>query len=141
MELLLIRNHKANNFTFGTLFINDQFECYTLEDPVRQVFGRPVSEWKIKAETAIPIGRYELIINLSVRFGIRLPLLLKVDGFEGIRIHKGNKTINTEGCILVGDKFSLGDQFLASSKAAFDRLMLKLESTLAKGEKVYITIA
>jgi hypothetical protein len=42
-------------------------------------------------ETAIPAGRYRVIINRSERFGRMLPRLLEVPGFDGILIHPGTR--------------------------------------------------
>src|ERR1700748_794173 len=68
--------------TIGELWLNDWMECYTLEDCVRKE--------KIPKITAIPAGRYEVIVNFSNRFQRQLPLLLGVKNFEGVRIHPGN---------------------------------------------------
>lgn len=129
MELRLERTDQAADSTMGELSVDGQFECYTLEDTVRPV--------KIKGKTAIPAGRYQVIINQSQRFGRRLPLLLDVPDFEGVRIHPGNTAADTEGCILVGDTKSEG--FVGQSKAAFARLFDKLE-TAARTEKIFIDI-
>jgi hypothetical protein len=129
MELRLERTDQAADSTMGELSVDGQFECYTLEDTVRPV--------KIKGKTAIPAGRYQVIINQSQRFGRRLPLLLDVPDFEGVRIHPGNTAADTEGCILVGDTKSEG--FVVQSKAAFERLFDKLE-TAARTEKIFIDI-
>jgi hypothetical protein len=141
MELLLIRNYKGLTATLGSLYINDQFECYTLEDVVRQVHGKPVKDWKIKEHTAIPTGRYEVVITFSNRFKCDMPLLLNVEGFEGIRIHPGNTHENTEGCILVGNKRDTDAESVLESRVAYNALLAKLKETLGKGEKVYITVA
>jgi hypothetical protein len=103
--------------TMGKLYINDKFECYTLEDTVRNE--------KIPAKTAIPKGKYKVILNMSKRFKRKMPLLLNVSLFEGIRIHSGNTENDTEGCILVGQ--SRGFKGLSMSRAAFQQLMTKLE--------------
>ena len=82
--------------TIGEMFIDGVFHCHTLEDVVRpdgvKVFG----------QTAIPKGKYEVVINHSNHFNKDLPELLKVPMFDGIRIHGGNTDADTEGCILVG---------------------------------------
>jgi len=130
MELQVKRTDFTDNSTIGELSVNGQFECYTLEDKVRPV--------KIAGKTAIPAGRYEVIIDLSQRFGRLLPLLLNVPDFEGVRIHPGNTAANTEGCILVGDEKS--QDLVGKSRAAFDRLFAKL-SAAAEKEKIYLEIS
>ncbi len=127
MDLLLIRETMSSTTTIGSLFIDDVFECFTLEDVVRRV--------KIPGITAIPAGTYEVVIDVSKRLG-RTPRLLNVPNFTGIRIHKGNKEGDTNGCILVGQTRSA--DFIGKSKLAFDRLMPKLEAGVADGK---LTIA
>lgn len=129
MKLQLVRTERSGNSTIGELSVDGQFECYTLED-----LERPV---KIKGETAIPVGHYEVIINQSQRFGRLLPLLLNVPEFEGVRIHPGNTAADTEGCILVGE--TKGEASIGQSRAAFQQLFDKLEIAL-KTEKVFIEI-
>jgi hypothetical protein len=55
---------------------------------------------KIPGQTAISCGRYELVLNMSQRFGRILPEVLNVPNFSGVRLHGGNTTANTEGCCL-----------------------------------------
>ena len=129
MELQLVRTERSGNSTIGELSVDGQFECYTLED-----LERPV---KIKGETAIPVGRYEVIINLSQRFGRPLPLLLNVPEFEGVRIHPGNTAADTEGCILVG--VTKGEASIGQRRVAFEQLFDKLKTALG-AEKVFIDI-
>lgn len=129
MDVKIIRDKLTAKSTTGTLSIDGTFECFTLEDAVRPV--------KIKGLTAIPYGTYELIISWSARFSRRLPLLLGVPNFDGIRIHAGNTDADTDGCILVGqtrDKDRIG-----RSKAAFTALFEKLESA-AKKQKIFVSI-
>ena len=129
MELNLKRIHKTANSTIGELSINGKFECYILEDIEREV--------KIKGKTAIPKGRFEIVITFSNRFKKPLPLLLNVPNFEGIRIHTGNTAKDTEGCLITGK--TRGEDIVGNSRLAFESLFSKL--TLAtKKEKVFITI-
>lgn len=116
MKLKLIREPSTETTTIGSLYIDDIFECYTLEDMVRDT--------KIKYKTAIPFGTYQVVITWSPRFKRQMPLLVNVPGFDGIRIHPGNTHENTAGCLLVGDEV-VGEALL-DSKTAFDRLYAKL---------------
>jgi hypothetical protein len=107
--------------TIGQLYVDGLPECYTLEDTVR-----PHGE-KVPGKTAIPEGEYRVIITESQRFGRRLPILLDVPNFSGIRIHAGNTMDDTEGCILVGE--TRGHNCIGCSRAALEKLMAKLESS------------
>ena len=124
LELVLVRDIKTNKSTIGKLYISGKLQCFTLED-----IERPV---KIMHETCIPKGTYKVILNVSNRFKKLMPLLLGVDGFEGIRIHAGNTDKHTSGCILVGQTF--GIDFIGKSREAFEELMEMLEAQIeAKG--------
>ena len=52
---------------------------------------------KIPGHTAIPEGTYHVFITMSQKFKKWLPYLMGVPGFEGIRIHAGNKAEDTPG--------------------------------------------
>ena len=69
MKLTLMRQPSEAGATVGKLFIDGAFVCWTLEDEIREVEGRPVSEWKIKGATAIPAGQYRVTLEPSARFG------------------------------------------------------------------------
>jgi hypothetical protein len=129
MDLRVKRSEFSEESTIGELSVDGQFECYTLEDKVRSV--------KIMGKTAIPAGRYEVVINFSQRFQKPLPLLLNVPNFEGVRIHPGNVATNTEGCILVGE--TKIENFVGQSRVAFNRLFQKMKAA-AKTEKIFIEI-
>lgn len=136
MLLEIKRFEYGTTFTIGKLYINGEFHCYTLEDRVREVKGVPVVVWKIPGETAIPKGTYKLILDFSNRFQKTLPHILNVPGYEGVRIHSGNTSKDTEGCILVGKTWNGGD-FVGGSRAAFDPLLQRLA---ASPEEVQIRI-
>ena len=81
-------------------------------------------------------------LTASPRFKRVLPLLIDVPGFDGIRIHPGNTDKDTEGCLLVGERITIqqGIPFLLNSRAAFDRLMPKLEDAVKRGERIEIEV-
>lgn len=116
MKLRLVREESSNTTTFGNLYVDNVWECWTLEDAVR--------DEKIYGSTAIPFGTYRVVVTWSPRFKRQLPLLIGVPGFDGIRIHPGNTHKDTEGCLLVGEE-KQGETILNSRKA-FDKLYNKL---------------
>ena len=131
MELLLKRQPSVDGCTPGALFVDGTFEVFTLEDVVR-------SGPKLAHETAIPPGRYGVIVTHSNRFGRMLPLVLDVPGFTGIRIHPGNTAGDTSGCILVG--LSRQHDSIASSRLAMASLQPKIAGAIARNEGVFLTI-
>jgi len=142
MELLLARTTRTEESTIGLLSINGAFQCYTLEDVDRHITQGThidtIKERKVYGKTAIPSGRYEVAMTFSNRFKQYMPLLLNVPGFEGVRIHPGNKAADTEGCILLGE--TKAENFIGASKAAYSKFLTKLKA-VEKTEKVFITIA
>ena len=138
MTLRLTRSHSQDHATFGTLFVDDELECLTLEDEIRERPGVPVERWKVAGQTAIPAGRYPVSLTMSRRFGCVLPLLHNVPGFSGIRIHTGNVIDDTDGCILVGRK-RCGTR-IAESRIAFRMLMTELERATANGDPLDLDI-
>ena len=135
MELTLQRIYKDEDYTIGELYINGVFLCSTLEDKVRTL---DTIEDKIYGETAIPEGRYEVILSYSKRFNKILPELLNVPFFKGIRIHAGNDKEDTEGCILVGEYKVKGK--VINSKKTMKKLMLILQKAIDNNEKIFINI-
>lgn len=141
MELDLPRRPSKGKATLGDLSVDGTFECFTLEDLVR-----PNGE-KVYGETAIPAGRYQVVITKSNRFSaiaghdVFLPLLLNVPSYEGVRIHGGNKPVDTEGCILVGQEVAPDEQSILHSQAALGPLQVKIQTALSNAEQVWITIS
>jgi len=137
MKLTLTRKEFTSKATLGQLDINGTPECWICEDVVRE--GA-----KIHGQTAIPYGKYKIVVTLSNRFSklagkdVYLPQLLNVPGFEGIRIHSGNKPEDTEGCLLPGTV--KGIDSVGNSRTAFINLNDKINAALKAGEDVWITI-
>ena len=139
MKLRLERGPSAHGATIGELTVDGAFECHVLEDEVREKDGMPVGMWKQKGATAIPRGSYNVIITPSNRFKRDLPLLENVSGFEGIRIHPGNNSNETEGCLLPGRTRT--DRTVGESRVAFQALFDKIKSALDMGDVVTIEIS
>lgn len=124
MKLKLIRQFGTEGFTEGKLYIDDVFECYTVEDEDRHLEAGGI---KIPAVTAIPKGSYEVVLSMSPRFKRILPEVLNVPGFTGVRIHSGNSSKDSEGCILVGSSNDRNDDdWIGGSKVALAQLITKL---------------
>lgn len=144
MEITLKRTHRKELFTLGELKVNGSFHAYVLEDKDRGLHSAmslsEIASIKIPAETAIPTGRYELVMNFSNRFKKPLPLLLDVPGFAGVRIHSGNTTAHTEGCLLPGNKRDAAKGEVYESRDATNRLISLINAAIKK-EKVFITIS
>ena len=143
MELILKRIAKKNTYTIGRLSLR-WYEgtevrgceiCDTLEPTWRDYAH---GEKKIKGCSAIPEGRYAVVITYSPRFKQWLPILLGVPDFSGIRIHAGNTAKDTEGCILVGKNREVGK--VLDSRKWLNGVKHKIVAAKERGEPVYITI-
>lgn len=137
MNIQVIRKTKTDKSSIGEMSIDEKFFCYTLEDTDRgnkQTDSLDhINANKPFGLTAIPIGTYKVIINRSNRFSqlagkdVFLCLLLDVPGFEGVRIHGGNKPEDTEGCILLGLHIDPEvPNFIGMSQVALQKFMAKV---------------
>jgi hypothetical protein len=132
MELKLNRIFLGSSATIGELYIDKKYIADTLEDRVR-----PEGE-KVYGKTAIPEGTYEVKLTYSPRFKKILPEILNVPNFSGIRIHCGNSSADSSGCVLVGTWDGEKEDWIRDSKIAFNKLMSLLQS--AEDKKEIITI-
>ena len=151
MELILKRIAKRKTYTIGRLYIRqqvmdeylpgteDKYFCDTLEPTWRDYEH---GAYKVKGRSAIPEGRYAVVISWSPKFKQWLPILLGGPDFnrkwQGIRIHAGNTAKDTEGCILVGQNREVG-KVLDSRKWLYE-LKQKIVEAKDKGEAVWLTI-
>ena len=143
MELILNRIAKRKGYTIGRLSITPLqlprggeseasprgglegvYFCDTLEPTWRDYRhgGR-----KIKGRSAIPEGRYPVVITWSEKMKQWLPLLVNVPMFSGIRIHAGNTAEDTQGMVL-------------NSRTWLKRLKDKIVEAKERGEAVWITV-
>lgn len=130
MELVLRRKFKGTQYTIGDLSVNGKFFCNVIEDVVRP------KGVKIYGETAIPYGKYEVVMRYSPKFKKVLPLLLDVPNFTGIRIHSGNTQLDSLGCLIVGENKVKGR--VINSRKTMEKLLKQFD--LHKGEKHTISI-
>ena len=151
MMITLRRIARKDTYTIGKLYIDGVYICDTLEDTDRGLSSYmavdDILKRKVKGSTCIPTGLY--IITLDVESGRfkgdqfyaklcngKLPRLLNVKGFEGVLIHSGNTSKDTEGCILVGENKEVGK--VVNSRVTFKRLYKILVEH--KSQEIYIRI-
>lgn len=137
MVIDVTRIHKAKDYTIGNLSINGNYFCNTLEDKVRILNS---FEDKVYGETAIPMGRYKVVLSYSNHFKRILPEILNVEFFKGIRIHEGNQKEDTNGCILVGECKNVNEGYIYNSKNVMKKLMTILQDAVNKKEEIFINI-
>ena len=153
MELILTRIAKRKDYTIGHLYIAPSSStqtpppleglgeafCDTLEPTWRDYEH---GAYKIKGKSAIPEGRYSVVISYSPKLKQWLPLLLGGPEFNkkwsGIRIHAGNSAKDTAGCILVGENKEVG-KVLNSRKWLYE-LKHRIVEAKDRGEAVWLTI-
>lgn len=146
---------KDGTASIQNLYIENRWECFVLEDQVREPSDRPLDTrelanwvlgWKVKGKTAIPSGTYEIRWTQSPKYSKRAgkPVstleIMDVPGFSGVRYHPGNIPDHTKACQLPGRLHSPGAASVQESTLALRALEAKLCPVLERGEKVWITI-
>jgi hypothetical protein len=150
MKITVKREFFSDSETLGSMFINDKFFCYTLEDFDRKLQANQSSSEiafkKIYKKTAIPSGEYRVILSISNRFKRLMVEVLNVKGFAGIRIHGGNTHENTDGCILVaknryiGKPSSFGKIVNWIQGTMETQLIREIQKAIDKNQKVTLSI-
>lgn len=106
MKIELHRKFRQKGYSIGILYINGERICETLEDEDRglkqELSVATLKSMKIKGQTAIPVGTYQVLMTYSPKYKRIMPLVSNVPAYEGVRIHSGNTNRDTEGCILCG---------------------------------------
>ena len=141
MELRLRRILLKREYTIGKLYIDGEYFCDVLEPPTRDLNKNGIfdnGETKVKNNTAIPFGTYNVIINRSPRFKRDLPRLLNVPDFDGVLIHRGNTKNDTFGCILVGENKVKGK--VVNSTPYEIELVKRCKAALSNNEQITIEV-
>ena len=145
MKLTVVRTQFGTDATYGMLFIDGIFECYTLEDQYQAV--------KVMHETCIPEGTYDIKFRKEGGFHSKYSARYKnshygmlhlqdVPNFTYILIHSGNTDEHTSGCLIVGETqqdLDLGkDGFIGHSGTAYKKMYAKVAGQLLQGKDVTI---
>lgn len=156
MILTLVRNipESTKDYTIGELYVQEEDKltqtykvCDTLEDAFRLLpkacpntpkGSSCECKEKVYGKTCIPNGTYTVVLSYSNRFKRILPELLNVPHFLGIRMHAGNSSKDSSGCVLLGTK-SKGD-WVTASRVAFNKVYKLLQEAVARKEEITITI-
>jgi len=152
MELKLTRKIKSRSYTKGTLSISERivdeyasgerlsYLCDTLEPTWRDYRH---GAYRVKDNSAIPEGRYAVVVSYSPQHKQWLPLLLGDQEFKrkwkDIRIHAGSSAMDTTGSILVGSSTAAGQ--LLDSWDTLCELKQKIVDARNKGEAVWLTVS
>ena len=146
MNLAMYRFGKGDDSMLSTIDVDEVFECFGLEDELRRI--------KVRGETAIPAGRYEIKLRtdspkFEPKYRARFPWhegmlwLQDVPDFDFVYIHIGNDEKDTDGCILVGEVpqvYPDGEFTVGRSVGAYERLYKKVVAAMHRNERVFITV-
>ena len=128
MKLDIYQLIETDRSIIGRLTVDGQQFCFDLEpsrfNPVHA--GHP----------CIPCGVFQVKLTMSPHFDYVTPELLDVPGRSAIRMHKGNKPEDSEGCTLVGESHGPAADWISDSHEAFDRLMALCEAAEGRGEEI-----
>ena len=149
MELILERTEKNENYTVGRLSllnrIDDEylagedkdFLYDTLEPPVRNI--DPKGRYILTKPTAIPEGRYAVVVTYSRKYDKWLPLLLWVDRFQDVRIQAGKTVADIEGGNIIIGMYR-GDGRIVNAPNSVWNLKDMMVQAKHRGEPIFITI-
>lgn len=139
MRIVLLRIANRPTYCIGKLYIDGVYFCDTIEDTDRGLDDKmteaEILKKKVKGQTAIPTGVYPVYITWSPKYNKPMPLIENVKGYSGIRIHSGNTSKDTEGCLLVGKNKEVGK--VLESRKTYNALFQILNTT---DERIIIDI-
>lgn len=131
MRITLIRIANRPTYCIGKLYIDGVYFCDTIEDTDRglkdEMTEEEILKKKVKGQTAIPTGIYHVYLTYSPKYKKQMPLIDGVKGYSGIRIHSGNTSKDTEGCLIVGKNKEVGK--VLESRKTYNALFKQLVST------------
>jgi len=118
INLLIIRDTLTDKSTIGTLYINGERFCDTLELPYinneRSISCIPAGEYKVRLRTAR---------ESATRDYLHL-LIQDVPNRDWILFHRGNSAADSRGCVLVGQ--SREQDRVNNSRLAMDLIVKEI---------------
>ena len=143
IRLTLHRETSGEKSTIGRLYIDGEFECFTLENPwldnkrriscipegTYEVKFRRVGGWIHKARGLFPDMHNAVMGMLELQ---------DVPERDYILIHWGNYPTDTQGCILVGT--GRGVDAVWNSQTAYKAFYPKIADPLSCGQRVTLEI-
>lgn len=157
MKILVERIFTCPTYTIGKLYVDGKYICDTLEDTDRGLTDNmtveEIKKIKVQDETAIPLGTYNLTMNVkspkysnftkykwAKKYDGYLPRLENVKGYLGVLVHIGNLPGDSSACLLTGYNTEKGK--VTNSTKAFTELMdVYLVPAKERKEKITITIS
>lgn len=147
----VIRVFNCDRYCISHIYIDGSYVCDGIEDTDRMLDDTMTEEYiiskKVKKKTAIPIGTYEMTIDIiSPKFqqkeyykkfcNGKLPRLKGVKGFLGILWHRGIDENSTAGCLILGYNKVKGK--VINSQEAFEKVYHKLDIMNRIGQKIWV---
>ena len=151
MNIEVKRIYTNDTYTISHIYADGSYVCDGLEDCDRMLDSsmpeKEILKIKIKSRTAIPTGKYKVLMDvISPKFskkeyykkicGGKVPRVSDVKGYSGILIHVGNTHTDTAGCLLVGYNKIKGK--VVNSKEAFEKLYRMMKIADSIGETIWI---
>lgn len=128
MELKLTRLYKKEDYTIGNFYVDGILFCQCVEDKDRGLKQTDklsdIQKIKVYGKTAIPTGEYDVVLSYSNKFKKTLPEIKNVPGWAGVRIHSGNTSEDSLGCLILGENKIKGG--VINSRITMEKLMTKL---------------
>ena len=127
------------------------FTCEDQDRGLKQSMSEDeIAAVKVSAETAIPTGEYRVLFTYSPKYAEtmkkygrtdgKMPEVLNVPGFRGIRIHSGNDESHTAGCVLPGLRRDVAAMTVSRSRPACKWLYSEIAKCEAAGTPVLLII-
>lgn len=129
--ILLIQRDGLSPCTTGTLFIDGERECHSLELPWRN---------NRRGVSCIPPGVYVLSWTESPTFKRHTLRLEDVPDRDGILCHPANEIKELRGCIAFGIRSSINPEYLGESRRTVKRVEEKALAAWGRGETVVIDV-
>lgn len=152
MKLLLERKWKKETYTIGIVYINGVRFSECIEDKDRGLTDNmplsTINSIKKYGQTAIPTGTYDIQLTYSPKFASKawgkkyngkVPQIVNVKGYSGVRIHPLNTAEQSLGCLGFGRNLEKG-KVLQATEYYYKLMDNYILPAIKRGEKITIEI-